>query len=183
MLWDLDYPVLFVIWAIAVASEPEQGTEPGLCCMRLKELKEQPLSQTESKSWGFLPDLTCSKAAAAALCHSPASSFRQRCLRRGRRSGVFFLLSRCSMTGEALQSYHSFSAPCSHTFFPSWFSLLALNLLDFSFSLFFSLISLRNFPHVVICSSHLCLVAVLFPELQVVCMVVSPVMFLSGILQ
>uniref|UniRef100_A0A8C0ZGX5 Uncharacterized protein n=1 Tax=Cyanistes caeruleus TaxID=156563 RepID=A0A8C0ZGX5_CYACU len=60
--------------------------------------------------------------------------------------------------------------------------LVLLSAVYFSLCLFFPLISLRNFPHIVICGSHLCLIAVLFPELQVVCMVVSPVMFLSGIL-
>lgn len=87
MLWDSDFTLLFVIWATAVISEPEQGTEPGLCCNRLKELEEQLLSQSDSKSWGFPPDLSCSKAATAALCHSTPSSFGQRCPKWGR-SGI-----------------------------------------------------------------------------------------------
>lgn len=58
-------------------------------------------------------------AATAALWHSRASSFGQRW---GRRSGVIFLFSWC--LGKVLLSYHSLSAPFSHNFSPSWFSLL-----------------------------------------------------------
>lgn len=48
-------------------------------------MKGWPLFQSACKSCSLLPELTCSKAASAALCCSPTSFSRQRCLRRGRR--------------------------------------------------------------------------------------------------
>lgn len=118
MLWDLGYTLLFVIWAIAVVSEPEQGTEPGLCCIRLKQLKEQ----SESKSWGFLPDLTCSKAATAAQYHSqPPPSGRDA---QGEADlGWFSSFCNVQWPGRFSRAITA-SQLRVLTIFPSWFSLL-----------------------------------------------------------
>lgn len=174
MLWDLDYTLLFVIWATAAVSEPEQGTEPGLCCIRA-ERTAALTKWGQELSFSSRPDLQqqqhCGIAEPPPLGRGEAEDL-------GWFSSFHDALGRFSWAITAFQ-LHFLTISLPHDFLYSAGVSAHLNLSDFSSSLFFSLISLRNFPHVVICSSHLCLAAVSFPELQVVCMVVSPVMFLS----
>lgn len=184
MLWDSDYALLFVIWASAVVSEPEQGAEPGLCCIRLKELEKQLPSQSDSKSWGFPPDLTHSKAAKAALCTTSSFS-RQKIFRR---SGVFvfppFIMFSDQGGSPELSQLHVLTISFPPDFLHSAGISAHLNLLDFSLSWFF----LPDFSQKFSTHCYLRLPSLprcwgFFLELQVVCMVVSPVVFLSGILQ